>query len=96
MEITFALVEKLAHLSRLHIAETEIPQMQADLQKMVAFVEQLREVNTEGVEPLRFMSPNQNVFREDVVKPHLSKSEVLYNVPHQNDNFILVPKVIEQ
>ena len=62
------MVEKLAHLARLQFQESEKQEIKNDLQRMIVFVEKLKELNLEGVEPLLHMSDEVNVLREDEVK----------------------------
>ncbi len=63
---------------------------------MIAFVDKLKEVNTEGVEPLLFISPNSNVFREDEVQGSVTREEALLNAPVTDGQFFKVPKVISK
>lgn len=95
MKIDKATLEKIAHLARLEINEKDIPKMIEDMDKMVAFVEKLNEVDTDGVEPLTTMSHEINAMRDDEVKDQLSKEEVLKNAPKKDKDFFRVPKVLE-
>lgn len=96
MEVNEALVNKLAHLSRLQFNDTEKEEIRNDLQRMIAFVEKLNELNLEGVEPLLHMSGELNVLREDEVKGSVSREEGLKNAPLQDGTFFKVPKVIRR
>ena len=62
---------------------------------MVEWVEKLREVDTDGVEPLTTMSSEVNVLREDQVKEHLPHERALLNAPKKDENYFRVPKVLE-
>ena len=95
MKIDKATLEKIAHLARLEITEKDIPKMIEDMDKMVAFVEKLNEVDTDNVEPLTTMSHEINAMREDEVKDQLPKEEVLKNAPKKDKDFFRVPKVLE-
>ena len=95
MEVNDAMVEKLAHLARLKFNEEEKQEIKTDLQRMIAFVEKLDELNLDGVEPLLHMSPEVNVLREDEVKGSISREEALKNAPLHDDQFFKVPKVIK-
>jgi aspartyl-tRNA(Asn)/glutamyl-tRNA(Gln) amidotransferase subunit C len=95
MEVNDAMVEKLAHLSRLKFNEEEKQEIQKDLQRMIAFVEKLNELNLDGVEPLLHMSDQINVLREDEVKGSISREEALKNAPLHDGQFFKVPKVIK-
>ena len=90
------MVDKLAHLARLQFSETEKSSIKQDLQKMIAFVEKLNELDTTGVAPLLHMSNNVNVLREDEVKGSVSSAEGLKNAPFHDDQFFKVPKVIKK
>lgn len=95
MKIDKETLDKLAHLARLVYDAKNSDKMLADLNNMVDFVEKLREVNTEGVEPLTTMSHEVNAFRHDEVKDQLPKDEVLANSPKKDPQFFRVPKVLE-
>jgi len=95
MELNDALVDKLAHLSRLQFNETEKTEIKNDLQRMIGFVEKLNELNLDGVEPLLFMSDEINVLREDEIKGSVSREEALKNAPLHDGQFFKVPKVIK-
>lgn len=96
MEVNDALVDKLAHLSRLQFNETEKAEIKNDLQRMISFVEKLDELNLDGVEPLLFMSEEVNVLREDVIKGSISREAALQNAPLHDEQFFKVPKVIKK
>ena len=95
MEVTDALVDKLAHLSRLEFNATDKEQIKNDLQRMISFVEKLDELDLKDTEPLLHMSSNINVLREDEVKGSVSREEGLKNAPDHDDKFFKVPKVIK-
>jgi aspartyl-tRNA(Asn)/glutamyl-tRNA(Gln) amidotransferase subunit C len=96
MEVTEKLLDELAHLARLQFTDEEKVELKKDLQKMIAFVEKLNEVNTEGVEPLLHLSNEVNILREDEVKGSISREEALLNAPVKDDAFFKVPKVIKK
>ena len=95
MQIDRALLDKIAHLSRLEFDEEDAEKMMKDMSAIVTWVEQLSEVNTDGVEPLTTMSHEINVLREDEVKPHLSHEDALRNAPKKDSDYFRVPKVLE-
>jgi aspartyl-tRNA(Asn)/glutamyl-tRNA(Gln) amidotransferase subunit C len=88
-------LDKMAHLARLEINESDRDKMLADMNNMVAFVEKLKEVDTTGVEPLTSMTHEVNAMRDDVVKELLSKEEALQLAPKHDADFFRVPKVLE-
>lgn len=94
MEVNDELVEKLAHLSRLRFNEQEKQEIKKDLQKMIAFVEKLNELDLDHVEPLLHMSEEVNVLREDSITGMVSRDEALKNAPVQDGEFFKVPRVI--
>ncbi len=96
MEVTDAMVDKLAHLSRLQFNETEKEEIKNDLQRMIGFVEKLNELNLDGIEPMLFMSEEINVLRDDVIKGSVSRSAALKNAPAHDEQFFKVPKVIKK
>jgi len=96
MEINDTLVDKLAHLSRLHFDDAEKASIKSDLQNMIQFVEKLNELDTSNVEPLLHMSNNVNVLRDDAVKGSISIEEGLKNAPVHDEHFFKVPKVIKK
>jgi aspartyl-tRNA(Asn)/glutamyl-tRNA(Gln) amidotransferase subunit C len=94
MEVNDALVDKLAHLSRLQFNTEEKVEIKKDLQNMIGFVEKLNELDLDGAEPLLFMSDEVNVLRDDEVKGSVSREEALRNAPAHDEQFFKVPKVI--
>ncbi|MDZ4793444.1 MAG: Asp-tRNA(Asn)/Glu-tRNA(Gln) amidotransferase subunit GatC [Bacteroidota bacterium] len=96
MIVNDAMVDKLAHLSRLQFNETEKAEIKNDLERMIGFVEKLNELNLDDVEPLLFMSEEVNVLREDEVKGSISRAEALKNAPLHDEQFFKVPKVIKK
>lgn len=96
MEVNEALVEKLAHLSRLTFSESEKKEIADDLQRMIGFVEKLNELDLKDVEPLMHMSNECNVLRDDIVKGSISREEALQNAPETDGTFFIVPKVIKK
>ena len=96
MEVNDALIEKLAHLARLEFNDAEKEEIKHDLQRMIAFVEKLNELNLEGVEPLLHMTDEVNILRDDEVKGSISREEGLRNAPLHDEQFFKVPKVIRK
>ncbi|MBS1626652.1 MAG: Asp-tRNA(Asn)/Glu-tRNA(Gln) amidotransferase subunit GatC [Bacteroidetes bacterium] len=96
MQITNDMVNNLAHLSRLNFNEEQTQAIKADLEKMIAFVEQLNEVDTTGVQPLLHMGDAVNVLREDEIKGSITREEALLNAPDTDGVFFKVPKVIKK
>jgi aspartyl-tRNA(Asn)/glutamyl-tRNA(Gln) amidotransferase subunit C len=95
MGITRETLDKIAHLARLEFAEKDADKILKDMNSILAFVDKLNEVDTEGVEPITSMSHEINAFREDEVKPHLSHESALVNAPKKDEEYFRVPKVLE-
>jgi aspartyl-tRNA(Asn)/glutamyl-tRNA(Gln) amidotransferase subunit C len=88
-------VRRIAHLARIAVAEEEIEPLHNELNAILAFVDQLREVNVEGVEPMTSVIPMGMKKREDNVTDGGIADDIVRNAPASEDNFFLVPKVVE-
>jgi aspartyl-tRNA(Asn)/glutamyl-tRNA(Gln) amidotransferase subunit C len=95
MKINRELLDKIAHLARLEFDEKDAEKMMQDMTEIVDWVEKLKEVDTEGVEPLTTMSHEVNALREDEIKPHLSHERALLHAPGKDADYFRVPKVLE-
>lgn len=95
MPITKDTVKKISKLSRIASNEKFEENMIKDLNSILKFVDQLNEVNIDNVEPLSSTVEQELVKREDEVKLMNEKKEILSNSPSDNENFYVVPKVIE-
>lgn len=93
--ITPELLHKIAHLARLDVRPEEETSMLGSLNDVLTWMEQLNEVDTEGVEPLTHISLENNVLRTDVVANQLPREQALVNAPQQDSQFFEVPKVLE-
>ncbi|MEP7251069.1 MAG: Asp-tRNA(Asn)/Glu-tRNA(Gln) amidotransferase subunit GatC [Ginsengibacter sp.] len=96
MEVNDELIDKLANLARLEFNTEEKEEIKNDLQQMIGFIDKLNELDTTGVEPLRHMSENINILREDIVTGMIDRHETFKNAPMHNDQFFKVPKVIRK
>ena len=88
-------VRRIAHLARIAVADDEVEGLRAELNAMLAFVEQLQEVNVEGVEPMTSVTPMAMKKRPDVVTDGGIAENIVKNAPQSEDHFFLVPKVVE-
>ncbi len=95
MSVDAATVRRIAHLARIAVAETEVPHLQGELNAMLAFVEQLSEVNVDGVEPMTSVMPMEMKKRPDLVTDGEVPDDIVRNAPATEDHFFLVPKVVE-
>lgn len=96
MEINQALIDQLANLARLTFSPTEKEAMVADMQRMIGFVNKLEELDTNGVEPLRYMGSAQNVLRPDEAAAPAAGPGMLAAAAHTDGHFFKVPKVIRK
>ena len=87
-------VTRLATLSSLKLTNEETDSLRVDLDNIVSYIEQLSELNTEGVEPIYQVTGLQNVWREDEVQTELKPQDLLDLAPATQDNQIKVPKVL--
>jgi len=95
MIVNEELIDKLAKLSRLSFKPDEKKAIIKDLERILGFVEQLEEVDTEGIDPLIHINPEVNVLREDKITEELSQKEALKNAPEHDSFYFKVPKVVE-
>ena len=95
MSVDAETVRRIAHLARIEVTEAEIPPLQGELNAMLAFVEQLSEVNVEGVEPMTSVTPMAMKKRRDVVDDGEIADDIVKNAPSTENHFFLVPKVVE-
>jgi len=94
-EISFSDVERIAELARIELAPAEKERAQSELANIVAYVGQLDEIDTSGVEPLHHVLDLRNVLREDEPQSSLPTEEALANAPARKGDYFLVPRVIE-
>ena len=95
MSVDAATVRRIAHLARIAVTEAEVPHLQGELNAMLAFVEQLSEVNVDGVEPMTSVTPMEMKKRADVVNDGEIPDDIFRNAPETQNHFFLVPKVVE-
>jgi aspartyl-tRNA(Asn)/glutamyl-tRNA(Gln) amidotransferase subunit C len=86
-------VRKVADLARLDLPEADVEPMAQQLNAIVAYINQLQQVNTDGIEPLAHALDLHDVFRADMPVPSLREDEALANAPARKDNFYRVPAV---
>ena len=96
MEVTNKLIENIAKLAKLDFDEHSAKEMKADLEKIIGFIDKLSEVDTDGVEPLIYLSEEVNVLREDEIKAVVSQVEALKNAPEKDSDFFKVPTVLKK
>jgi aspartyl-tRNA(Asn)/glutamyl-tRNA(Gln) amidotransferase subunit C len=95
MSVDADTVRRIAHLARIKVADDEIEHLRGELNAILAFVEQLSEVNCEGVEPMTSVTPMEMKKRQDVVNDGEIADDIVSNAPATENHFFLVPKVVE-
>lgn len=95
MSVDADTVRRIAHLARIAVADDEIERLQGELNAILAFVEQLSEVNVASVDPMTSIIPMQIKKREDKVTDGNIAEEIVRNAPATDDHFFVVPKVVE-
>src|SRR5256886_5787129 len=91
MSVEADTVRRIAHLARIAVTEAEVPHLQGELNAMLAFVEQLSEVNVEGVEPMTSVMPMEMKKRQDVINDGEIPDDIVANAPETQNHFFLVP-----
>lgn len=94
-KIDIKTVDEIAHLARLEFSDEAKQGIITDMNRMLDFVDKLNEVNTDNVEPLIYMTQEQNVLREDVPQITLTQKEALKNAPQKDTDYFKAPKVID-
>lgn len=95
MSVDAATVRRIAHLARIAVKDEEVEHLQGELNAMLAFVEQLSQVDVTGVEPMTSVMPMAMKMRKDVVTDGEIADVVVANAPATEDHFFVVPKVVE-
>jgi aspartyl-tRNA(Asn)/glutamyl-tRNA(Gln) amidotransferase subunit C len=95
MSVDAKTVRRVAHLARIAVAEDEVESLQGELNAILAFVEQLTEVNVDGVEPMTSVTPMAMKMRKDEVTDGGIADDIIANAPAHEHHFFLVPKVVE-
>lgn len=95
MSLTVDQVRWVSHLARLQLSDADLETMTRQLSSIVAYVTQLQQVNTDGVEPLAHVADLGNVFRPDEPAPSLPPDQALANAPDRQGDFYRVPAVLD-
>ena len=96
MEITNKLIQDIAALAKLEFDEKSAEQMKVDLEKIIGFFDKLSEIDTDGVEPLIYLSEEVSVLREDEIKAVVSQVEALKNAPEKDSDYFKVPTILKK
>lgn len=95
MSVDAATVKRIARLARISVTEEDVPHLEGELNAILAFVEELGQVNVEGVEPMTSVTPMAMKMREDGITDGDKPADIVANAPATEDGFFLVPKVVE-
>jgi aspartyl-tRNA(Asn)/glutamyl-tRNA(Gln) amidotransferase subunit C len=95
-KIDTKMVDELAHLARLEFGDEAKQEVLNDMNRMLAFVDKLNELDTSQVEPLIYMTGEHNVLRPDIPEQTVTQKEALMNAPKKDSDYFKAPKVIEQ
>ena len=95
MSVDNKTVRRIAHLARIAVADDEAEHLRGEINAILAFVEQLSEVDVTGIEPMTSVTPMVIKKRPDVVTEGGDVDAVLRNAPATENNYFLVPKVVE-
>ena len=95
MSVDAETVRRVAHLARIAVADEEVEHLQGELNAILAFVEQLAEVDVAGIEPMTSVTPMAMEMRKDEVTDGGIVDAIMSNAPAREDHFFLVPKVVE-
>ena len=95
MSVDADTVRRIAHLARIAVADEEVEHLKGELNAILAFVEQLAEVNVEGVAPMTSVTPMEMKKRPDVVTDGGDAEAILANAPARQDDYFVVPRVVE-
>ena len=95
-KITLKEVEHVARLARLELSEPDKERMRSQLDAILTYIDKLRRLNTDNVEPTSHAIPMLNVMREDEVRPGLPTEAMLANAPEREGDFVRVPRIIEE
>lgn len=95
MSVDADTVRRIARLARIRVAEEDVAAYEGEINAILGFVEQLSEVDVEGVEPMTSVAPMTLRRREDTVTDGGYAEQIVANAPISEDNFFMVPKVVE-
>ncbi len=95
MSVDQETVRRIARLARIAVSDDDVPHLQGELNAILAFVEQLGEVDVTGVEPMTSVTPMAMKMREDGITDGDRPADIVANAPASEDGFFLVPKVVE-
>ena len=96
MLIDIKITKRIAHLAKIELNEKEIEEYSKDLSNILNWMDELKKVDVEGIEPVTSVNDNKLFEREDLeFEDKIEKEEILLNAPDKNEDYFIVPKVIE-
>ena len=96
MLIDIKITKRIAHLAKIELNEKEIQEYSKDLSNILSWMEELKKVDVKGIEPVTSVNDNKLFEREDLeFEDKVEKEEILLNAPDKNEDYFIVPKVIE-
>lgn len=95
MSVDEKTVRRIAHLARIAVTDSEVPHLQGEINAILAFVEQLEEIDVKDVEPMTSVVPMPLKMRQDLVTDGAKAGDIVANAPLSEDGYFMVPKVVE-
>jgi aspartyl-tRNA(Asn)/glutamyl-tRNA(Gln) amidotransferase subunit C len=95
MSIDIDTARRVAKLARIQVPEADLPELANEFSAILGFIEQLNEVDVDGIEPMTSVTPQRLKRREDIVTDGNQAAAVLKNAPDAREGFFAVPKVVE-
>ncbi len=96
MKVDNKLIQDIAALAKLKFDEKSTQEMISDMEKIIGFVDKLSEVDTSGVEPLIYLSEEENVLRADKITNEVSQKDALKNAPEKDSDYFKIPTVLKK
>ena len=96
MKVDNKLIDDLSRLAKLNFDEQTIEEMKSDLEKILGFIDKLSEIDTEGVEPLIYLSDEVNILRADEIEEEVTQEQALKNAPNKDSDYFKVPTVLKK
>ena len=96
MKVDNKLIYDLSRLAKLNFDEQTIEEMKSDFENILGFVDKLSEIDTEGVEPLIYLSDEVNILRADEIEEEVTQEQALKNAPNKDSDYFKVPTVLNK
>ena len=96
MKVDNQLIKDLSHLAKLNFDEEAIEEIKSDFENILGFVDKLSEIDTEGVEPLIYLSEEINMLRSDEIEEEVTQEQALKNAPNKDSDYFKVPTVLNK